>query len=254
MMTRGIWTKWIIGAAIGLIIVAIGCILYYQYTTAPYKAEADKDDKLLQQWKANKAKTPTTADKELPNTPAESTENTAEKPTNNIGEETKTNTDKSTEPVNIATPEQENTEEVEVSPFGFGPYPEVPADFIGGERHWEIYTDPEHELLDRVWIKLWKQGIKAEGITTERNGLFYPIIKGVAYVEYDTFHRRDGSTERYISDLTGHPDDFDFHNDLGDNPEDYDVLYESDIPSHITIYTYPDGGIDPYQFLDLPKE
>ncbi len=95
-MIRDIFTnKWIIGAAFGLLIVVCGCYWYYQHTTAPYKAEADKADKLLKQWEADKAKPTITAD-----TPAESTTPTAEKPTNKIGEETETNTDKSTEPVN----------------------------------------------------------------------------------------------------------------------------------------------------------
>ena len=79
-MTRGIWTKWIIGAAIGLIIVAVGCILYYQYTTAADKQAAEQADKLLQEWEADKAKQTITADKESTQAPAESETPTAEKP------------------------------------------------------------------------------------------------------------------------------------------------------------------------------
>ena len=33
-MTRGIYTKWIVGAAFVLLIIAAGCIWYYQHTTA----------------------------------------------------------------------------------------------------------------------------------------------------------------------------------------------------------------------------
>ena len=68
-MTRGIYTKWIIGAAFVLLIVATGCILYYQHTTAQYKHEAEQADKLLQQWKADKAKTTTIAKKKKKLTP-----------------------------------------------------------------------------------------------------------------------------------------------------------------------------------------
>ena len=178
-MKRGIWTKWIIGAAFLLLIVAAGCILYYQHTTAPYKAEAEKTDKLLEKWKADKATPPTPAEAESTQAP------TAEKPTITIGEErTETNTDKSTEPVTIATPEQDNTEEVKVSPHGFGHYPEVPEDYPI-EVNWSSYEDdpPIFELMARVQIKLWKQGHRTEGIG-EEGGLLYPISRGIVYIRW----------------------------------------------------------------------
>lgn len=73
-MTRSIYTKWIIGAVCILLVIAAGCILYYQQTTAHDRKEAAKDDKLLQQWKADKAKSPAET------TPAESVRQTAEAP------------------------------------------------------------------------------------------------------------------------------------------------------------------------------
>ena len=95
-MTRGIWTKWIIGAACLLLIVAAGCFWYYQHTTAADKQAAEQTEKLLQEWEADKAKPP--AETETTHTPAESTQNTAEKPTHKIGEgTTETNTDKPTD-------------------------------------------------------------------------------------------------------------------------------------------------------------
>ena len=39
------------------------------------------------------------------------------------------------------------------SPFDFGPYPEVPADYPVHELLWDNAT-PEHELLVRVEVKL----------------------------------------------------------------------------------------------------
>lgn len=54
-MIRDILTnKWIIGAPLLLLIFATGCVWFYQHTTAPYKAEAEETDKLLQQWKTEK--------------------------------------------------------------------------------------------------------------------------------------------------------------------------------------------------------
>lgn len=91
-MGRDIFTnKWVLGSMFGLLIFAGACYWYYQHTTAHYKAEAEQDDRLLQKWKANKAKQTTTADKEVTNTPAD---NITKPQRNKIGEETETNTDK----------------------------------------------------------------------------------------------------------------------------------------------------------------
>ncbi len=240
-MTRGIWTKWIIGAAFLLLIIAAGCILYYQQTTQVDKQAAEQADKLLQQWEADKAKQTTTAEKEETNTPAESTQNTAEKPTNKIGEETETNTDKATEPVDIATPEQENTEEVEVSPFGFGPYPKVPEDFPGdygrpGEVNWAYANHPSSELIIRVLIKLWTEGERNFlGGSTGPGGKVYPHY-------YDTVYVGIEKTENGRVTHTKSGPFVDFDVDDIDNP-----------PPHIRILDLFTSGIDPYQYLNLPK-
>ncbi len=141
---------------------------------------------------------------------------------------------------------------VSVSPNGFGPYPEIPKEMgIPKDKEdvfWEnMSKTPHHELLARVRIKLYQQGIKAEGTTFLRNGLVYPIIKGVLYVEWGTRANPNGSVERYVSRSTGHPDDS--FRDISKG-----IILETDIPSHFKIYTYPDGGIDPYKFLNLSKD
>ncbi len=56
-----------------------------------------------------------------------------------------------------------NNEEVRLSPHGLGPYPEIPP----GYRAPNIFDRPlskDHELMMRVDVKLWKQGIRTEGI------------------------------------------------------------------------------------------
>ncbi len=60
------------------------------------------------------------------------------------------------------------------SPFGFGPYPDVPADYPVHELLWDNAT-PEHELLVRVRIKLWKQGTQTTGAIYETDIL--PVLK-----------------------------------------------------------------------------
>jgi len=239
-MTRGIYTKWIIGAAFVLLMVATGCILYYQHSTATEKQAAEQADKLLQQWKVNKAKQ-TTADKASTKPPAESTQHTAEKPTNKIGEETtEINTDKSTETVNIATPEQDDTEEVEVSPYGFGPYPKVPDDYPGdyghqGEVNWDYRITPQKELLTRVLVKLWTAGERNfRGGSTHR-GKVYPHY-------YDTVYLRIEETKNGRSIRKKSGPFVDFRLDDLDNP-----------PPHIRILDLETSGIDPYQYLNLPR-
>ena len=236
-MTRGIWTKWIIGAAIGLLIVATGCILYYQQTTQADKQAAEQVDKLLQKWEADKAKPTTTVEKEVNNTSAESITPTAEKPTNKIGEGTETNTDKATEPVNIATSKQDDPEEVEVSPHGFGPYPEVPEDYIINPFSWDSYKNdpPIFELMARVRIKLWKQGYQVEGIG-EEGGLLYPIIRGIVYI-------RRSPSGKYITGKMGHPRD----------NVSIEQIESGAIPAGITVLDADEMGIDPYKFLNLQR-
>ena len=82
----------------------------------------------------------------------------------------------------------EAEEIVPVSPHGFGPYPEVPADFPI-DVNWSTYEtkQPVFELMTRVQIKLWEQGHNVTGISHE-NGVMHPIIRGMVYIEWS----RDG--------------------------------------------------------------
>ena len=242
-MTRGIWTKWIIGAAFLLLIVAVGCYWYYQHTTAQYKAEAEQTDKLLKQWKADEAKPTITAETESTQAPAESTENTAEKPTNIIGEETETNTDKATEPVDIATQEQENTEEVKVSPHGFGEYPEIPEDFPGKENIEWGKDSAGIEIINRVLIKLWTEGERNfRGGGTHR-GKVYPWYHDTIYVKFRYAKNADGEIIGRSSDKMSGP------------LVDWSAVKDwSNPPPHIRILDLETSGIDPYQYLNLPKK
>ena len=241
-MTRGIYTKWIVGGIVLLIIVAGACLLWYRHDTAAGRKEAAEAEKVLQQWKANKEPQPTIkAETESTDTPAENTTSTAEKPTTIIGEGTETNTDKTSKTVNIATPEQDNIEEVKVSPHGFGPYPEVPEDFLENVN-WANYENdrPIFELMLRVHIKLWKQGHRAEGISKDGE-LLYPIIRGIVYIRWS-----GNGDDKYIGRVTGHPKD-----DLS-----YDVIKQIEagtIPAGLTVYEKDKMGIDPYKFLNLQR-
>ena len=144
--------------------------------------------------------------------------------------------------------EEESAEEVRVSPFGFGPYPEVPAGYPNPNL-WD-YTDalyelsPERarnwELMERVSIKLWHQGKRAESVAME-DGLVYPCYPNTVYVRWGEFMDENGVRVTYIEEMLGPPSllryDDDFNNDI--------------IPAGITVIPYDEGGIDPYTFLEL---
>ena len=137
------------------------------------------------------------------------------------------------------------------SPFGFGPYPEVPADFPFPEQvQVSDSATREQELLVRVRIQLWKQGVQTTGAAFDDNGLIYPTIPGVIYVTWSSFKGR-----RYPSKVTGDPNTAIKWESLyltEDGYERTDVNNDSEA-SGIKVYEYPDAGIDPYKFLDLPK-
>ena len=137
-----------------------------------------------------------------------------------------------------------------VSLFGFGAYPEIPPDYPEQDA-WDaieaLYvTDPEsarqHELMERVCIKLWQQGHYAEGVVYKnKTGLIYPLYSNTAYIEWDVWEEEDGTLSRYPASVLGGPG-------VGGYEEDF---AEGIIPPHITVIDYEDAGIDPYQFLDF---
>ena len=130
-----------------------------------------------------------------------------------------------------------------VSPFGFGPFPEIPPDYPDQET-WSVERlqtmQPDHELLSRVRIRLWTQGVYTVGATYDgEHRLIYPIIDDVVY--YAEKFDANGSVTRRA--LTSTATDDKYGSDL----------LEGIIAPHLTVYYLPDGGIDPYEFLDLPR-
>ncbi len=136
-------------------------------------------------------------------------------------------------------------EEVPVSPFGFGPYPEVPENYPLPPA-WEHprynslipNTQKELELLDRVLIKLWTQGERGFLGGSTDNGKVYPNYANTAYVRY----RMDwGSGRRYIARYKGDPA-------RRVSPEQ---LRRGELPADMRVLNMDTEGIDPYTFLNL---
>jgi hypothetical protein len=243
-----IGNKWVIGGFCFLIVFAIACVFWYRYDTAPDRKSAAETAELLRQWAAKKAVT----DSEADDTPAESRTPTTEKSTAGTVVETDTSADTETKTykegdiyIGKTPPPIPVSQDQLVSPYGFGPYPELPEGF--GPITWPR-KNAESELRIRVKIKLLKQGIPVEG-SVMRNGLVYPIIKGIRYVEWgETSYGR-----RYLRRSTGHPDDGDYLRAIREEKRKlHESFTQADVPD-IQLIPYEEGGIDPYTFLDLPK-
>ena len=138
-----------------------------------------------------------------------------------------------------------------VSPFGFGPYPQVPVDY----PEEVIWADMDEnisrfgggltkaaELMDRVLIKLWNQGHRATSASMTSDSIVYPAFPNTVFVRWDYVEEPDGTTSRYASIIYGAP---------GVSDSDHDDLGEGIIPPGIKVLDYDSDGIDPYIFLNL---
>ena len=239
----------ITGLAVCVLIVG-GSLLYSLHIRRTSEAELQRSDRFLREL----GKTPPAEATDVPTdiqtpgfvgTPDENTDIS-------ISDETKVSPNE-TENLDLTdaflpddfVSEAAPAEDVLVSPYGFGPYPKLPPEFP--DDYWNG-INKEHELIARVWMKLLEQGVDVVGGTMQ-NGLVYPTIRGTVYIEWDY-----NGTERYISRLMGDPNITrlirDYH-----NPDTYPLtsLTEADLPAGIQVFIFPDGGIDPYEFLGLSK-
>lgn len=137
-------------------------------------------------------------------------------------------------------------ENVRVSAYGFGAYPEVPSDYPNQHVFSQVYEHPDYELMDRIRVKLWTQGEKGVIGMSEDNGLFYPSIRGVIYIKWES-EETDTGIRRYATRTSGVREDLDFW-DASQGP-----LWEDDIPNHLKVIDYSEG-INPYTFLNLNIE
>ncbi len=233
--------KWFLGGCGFLILLSIGCYFWYQNYIEPYRIDAAASAEMLRQWEQYKT-VKKNFRKENGQTPKEGEPDVSDETAkeNNIIAETEN------------VPEVENIAKVSVSPHGFGPYPELPEEWKAavarrGEPFFWDPKDPNGELMLRVQAKLLHQGIPAVGSMMDNdNGLVYPIIKGIRYVEFEWSGFR-----RYITTSIGTPEDGNrlraIKKAIG-RP-----LTAADVPPDIILVPYEEAGIDPYTFLDLPK-
>ena len=139
---------------------------------------------------------------------------------------------------------EEISGDVPVSPYGFGPYPELPEGWPADIWPRQSAT---HELMMRVEIKLAHQEIDVRGSVMD-NGLVYPMIPGTVHIKWEEYLGPPGIV-RYIGTMIGDPAACNRVEAIAEAKGD--DFTEADIPSDIKIVPFEEGGIDPYEFLGL---
>ncbi len=225
-MSREILTnRWFLGGCGFLIAFGIACYFWYQHELAPYRQEAAKTQ---QQLEATQKSSPTNKTVNAVGPTSEGIDNS-----------------KSQKVVLLEKAEID----APISPYGFGPYPDVPSDFppvswndSEGQANLPDHANKNIELIERVLIKLWIQGDKSfHGSGSTHNGKVYPHYDNTVYVRYNKYELPDGTMQRYPTSVLSGPQVIYSMEDLL-NP-----------PDHLRILDLDSSGIDPYQFLNLAQ-
>ncbi len=134
---------------------------------------------------------------------------------------------------------ENTTENMRVSPHGFGPYPEIPKGapvnpFIGSESK-------NKELLKRVVIKKWNEGVRFKGASIV-DGIVYLNYPDTVYVQYgDPIKNIDGTITRPITRVRGAKSAF-----ISEKQ-----MRAGEIPAGIKVLEIGKDGIDAYTYLNL---
>ena len=209
-MYRDIFTnKWILGSLGFVILFASACYLYCQYEAAPLR-QAERPERILQNEKQQNAAIANGIE-QVVDAPVESITQATEKQMTEINS-TKTESPISDNPKDVLVETQpiEKTDAVKVSPYGFGPYPEVPDGFLEGfVPSWEwseekkLKFGPEHlrnqEAIARVLIKLWNQGDREFYGAVGDDKVVRPLYSDAVYIEWGDVELPDGTTLQEIS-------------------------------------------------------
>ena len=256
-MYRDILTnKWILGGVAFLILFSFSCYLWYQHETAPYKQDATETAEIARQWEIEKSRTSNLVETASSQVPSDSTVSTTEKQINPITDaDMRAITSDSTLAIlTDQTQQLVTTEEVRVSPYGFGPYPKIPDGWPQGFFDRELSR--EEELLGRVRIKLFEQGSDAISVAIDDTGFVYPIEKNSVYITWGETSLPDLGVVKYITDILG---DVAVLRQIEDNARIRDpnmpfpLQIEADIPEGVQLLTKNEEWFDPYEFLNLKR-
>lgn len=245
--------KWSIGCIIFIIVFAFTCYLWHKNDIASFKKQLITTNNIMPEEVQSKKKkkiiqrtSPNTDMMTKKNKKFQNRSNTL----NNESDLKKKTTEMSSNNEETINKEFEldlpnKNVETRISPFGFGPYPEIPNGFPFKDPWTSVtnLTDTQariSELIHRVHIKLWNEGKRPEGISYE-NGVIYATYPNTIYVTWDYDENEDGTIERYPSEVTS--------GTLSD--EANALLDEGIIPPDVIVYDHNEVGIDPYSYLGL---
>lgn len=262
MLRSILMDKWKLLGIAFLILFGIACVLWYQWDTANFKRKIASDTKAFV--RANDApKTDHVQNTGLfndtePHKPALEanpiSERTSELHTdmtvNTLQDDMLTELDEVLSEFGIPAKER-------VSLNGLGPYPKTPD----GYPYSPLFTPDmslEDELVERVRIKLFRdKGVFATGIGFDgKTGLIQYVTEHQLYADWKYNTDDYGKPIKYVSSLTADPDTvmqiFENARNRDPNFMEGDLIFESDIPRHVTILSHSDG-VDPYSYLNLSK-
>lgn len=248
--------KWILGGGLLVIIACIAFFVLLEIDNARHKR------RMMQMRNQIKA---TQQEGSLPEaeptqdvSPMESTTSNEENPIIEPSDELETNTisDLVQDQQTGTQGEVVDASEVSVSPFGFGPYPEVPEGMLDpvGNPYKPVWKEPDYpnyegdrdlELIDRVWIKAWEDGERnilgaGSDSDTSRIYLNYP---NTIYVWYDEYETDEGEEIRYFTRVRG----------AGDVKLTTEQKLRGEVPPGVRVIDGETGGIDPYEYLGLNR-
>ncbi len=251
-------SRWFQGGLVFFVLVVGGSLLYSWYLLRITEAEFGRKTLTVESLKNKQATGTAPVDFQAEgsvDTPDENTDTQMPDTTEALPNETET-----LDLADAFLPEDfvsEKTlaEDVPVSPYGFGPYPEVPADYPFTPFWFRYQEDPERydakydtemlkskELLSRVMVKAWTEGIRdfTGGSGSLITGKYYLHIPNAIYVEYgEPYENEDGTFTTPISSYTG--------GNVHLTPEQ---MQKGEVPSGVRVIE--GDGYDPYEYLDLP--
>ena len=243
----------ILAGLVFVVVVVAGTQLYSWHVRRTSEAELERHDRLLQELKKQNEARPAQAVNVPTDTETPGFVNT-DTPRSHETEALHTETE-TLDLTNAFLPddmvsEEAPAEEVPVSPFGFGQYPEVPDDYPWGSNEPKFWKNlsMDGELLNRVLIKIWTDdpGSISGGSNANINGQLrvYPHYHDAIYLEWADHIGLDGKVKRrYVSgSVSGLPPDISFR-----------IAETGEVPAGIRALNYETDGLDPYNFLDLLK-
>ena len=227
-----------------LTIISIGCILYYRSVESQIRLQESITQKYLDNLLIDNTEDDNITD----------LTNTRPSPMNDTGVNNKESAVKTGSSLKgnkssyksksrtILSDELTASKPLEISPHGFGVYPDIPEGAPVAE--FRLTDSVNRELMKRVLVKAWNEGERFTGGTFDSSrGKVYLNYSNVVYVQYSNYIDEDtGEIINHISETMAG-----FYMD--------EIFYESlklgNVPSGYEIVNFDDAGINPYGYLDL---